>query len=128
MLDPRVVELASGKNFGVLTTLLSDGTPQTHVMWVDCDAEHLLLNTEAHRTKFRNVMRDPRVTVLIWDAADPYRYVEVRGTVVETVRGSAARDHIDALSEKYLGELYPNPIQSERVMLRVAPQRQITRD
>ncbi len=128
MLEPRVVELASGKNFGVLTTLLSDGTPQTHVMWVDCDAEHLLLNTEAHRTKFRNVMRDPRVTVLIWDAADPYRYVEVRGTVVETVRGAPARDHIDALSEKYLGELYPNPIQSERVMLRVAPQRQITRD
>ncbi len=128
MLDPRVVELASGKNFGVLTTLLPDGTPQTHVMWVDCDEEHLLLNTEVHRTKFRNVMRDPRVTVLIWDAADPYRYVEVRGTVVETVRGSAARDHIDALSEKYLGELYPNPIQSERVMLRVAPQRQLTRN
>lgn len=128
MLDPRVVELASGKNFGALTTLLSDGTPQTHVMWVDCDEEHLLLNTEVHRSKFRNVMRDPRVTVLIWDAADPYRYVEVRGTVVETVRGAPARDHIDALSEKYLGELYPNPVQSERVMLRVAPQRQITRD
>ena len=41
--------------------------------------EHLLINTEVHRQKFKNVERDPRVTLTIWDGEDPYRFVEVRG-------------------------------------------------
>jgi general stress protein 26 len=65
----------------------SDPRPLTHVMWADCDDEHLLINTERHRQKVRNVRRDPWVTVTIWDATDPYRYVEV----VETVTGPEAR-------------------------------------
>jgi general stress protein 26 len=69
----------------------SDPRPLTHVMWADCDDEHLLTNTGRHRQKARNVRRDPRVTVTIWDATDPYRYVEVRGEVVETVTGPEAR-------------------------------------
>jgi PPOX class probable F420-dependent enzyme len=96
--DPRVLELARGQNFGALTTLLPDGHPQTQVMWVDADEQHLLLNTEVHRQKFRNVERDPRVTVTIWDMEDPYRFVEVRGEVVEKVKGQEAREHIDELS------------------------------
>ena len=53
---------------------------------------------------------------------DPYSYAEVRGRVVETVRGPAARAHIDALSQKYRGRDYdPSIIKSERVILRIAP-------
>src|SRR5919206_2262301 len=101
-LHPKVVELARGKNFAALTTLLPGGHPQTQVMWVDAD-EHLLINTEVHRQKFKNVERDPRVTITIWDREDPYRFVEVRGEVVEKVRGPEAREHIDELSQKYRG-------------------------
>ena len=57
-LHPKVIELARGDNFGALTTLLPDGHPQTQVMWVDADDEHLLINTEVHRQKFTNVERD----------------------------------------------------------------------
>ena len=75
-----------------------------------------------HRTKFRAVERDPRVTVMVWVKDDPYRYAEVRGRVVETVRGPEARAHIDALSQKYRGRDYdPSIIKSERVILRIAP-------
>lgn len=127
-LDPRVVELASGKNFATITTLLPDGHPQTQVMWVGTDGEHVLINTEVHRQKFRNVERDPRVTVTIWDREDPYRFVEVRGEVVEKVRGQEARDHIDELSQKYRGGPYnKSRIKSERVVLRIAPLRQVIR-
>jgi PPOX class probable F420-dependent enzyme len=119
--DPRVLELARGQNFGALTTLLPDGHPQTQVMWVDADEQHLLLNTEVHRQKFRNVERDPRVTVTIWDMEDPYRFVEVRGEVVEKVKGQEAREHIDELSLKYRGKPYQTQIQSERVVLRITP-------
>ena len=77
---PMVLELARGQNFAALTTLLPGGHPQTQVMWVDADDQRLLINTEVHRQKFRNVERDPRVTVMIWDKEDPYRFSEVLGT------------------------------------------------
>ena len=124
---PSVLELARGKNFAALTSLLPSGHPQTQVMGVDADGQHLLVNTEVHRQKFRNVERDPRVTLMIWDKEDPYRFVEVRGEVVEKVRGSEARKHIDELSQKYRGRPYQTPIRSERVVLRIAPLRQVIR-
>ncbi len=122
MLDETIKRLATeGKNIAAVTTLMPDGTPQTTPLWVDADDEHVLLNTEVHRQKYRNISRDPRVTVTIWDAKNPFVYGELRGEVVDTVTGPEARDHIDHLSQKYVGNDYANPIQSERVILKVAP-------
>ena len=126
-LHPKVVELARGKNFAALTTPLPDGHPQTQVMWVDADDDHLLINTEVHRQKFKNVERDPRVTLTIWDREDPYRFVEVRGEVLGKSKGPEAREHIDKLSYKYHGRPYGTKIRSERVILRIAPFRQVIR-
>jgi PPOX class probable F420-dependent enzyme len=126
-IHPMVLELAHGQNFAALTTLLPGGHPQTQVMWVDANEQHLLVNTEVHRQKFRNIERDPRVTVTIWDTEDPYRFVEVRGEVVEKVKGQEAREHIDELSHKYRGKPYQTQIQSERVVLRIVPLRQVVR-
>ena len=126
-LHPMVLELAHGQNFAAITTLLPSGHPQTQVMWVDAEGDHILVNTEVHRQKFRNVERDPRVTLMIWDKEDPYRFVEVRGQVVEKVKGPEAREHIDELSQKYRGRPYQTPIRSERVVLRIAPLRQVVR-
>jgi PPOX class probable F420-dependent enzyme len=120
MIDQKARELAGGANFAVITTLGRDGTPMTQPMWVDTDGEHLLLNTEVHRQKFRNLQNDPRVTVTIIDSQDPYRYAEVRGRVVDTSRGDVARNHIDQLAKKYMGlDEYPGQIQSERVILKI---------
>ena len=125
MIDDAVRGLAKGANFAALTTLLPNGQPQTNVMWVDCDDDHVLINTEIGRQKFRDVEADPRVTVAIWDAANPYHYAEVRGRVVEVVGGEAARAHIDVLSDKYTGKPYdPAMIGTERVLLKIAPERQ----
>jgi PPOX class probable F420-dependent enzyme len=124
MLDEKVRSLAQGRNFAAFTTLLPGGQPMTHVMWVDADDQHVLINTEVHRQKFKNVSRDPRVTVTVIDSANPYHYAEVRGRVTEMVRGQEAREHIDKLAEKYTGGPYSNPITSERVLLRILPERQ----
>ncbi len=122
-LDPIARELAQGRNFAALSVILRSGGPMTHVMWVDADDDHVLINTEVHRAKFRAVERDPRVTVTIWQHDDPYTYAEVRGQVVETVRGPEARAHIDRLSRKYRGKDYDgSAITSERVILRIAPE------
>jgi PPOX class probable F420-dependent enzyme len=122
MLDQTIRTLAAtGQNFAAVTTLLPDGTPMTQPLWVDADDEHLLLNTEVHRQKFRDISRDPRITIAIWDPGQPYNYVEVRGEVIETITGPEARSHIDQLSQRYMGRDYPGQIESERVILKVAP-------
>jgi PPOX class probable F420-dependent enzyme len=122
MLPPEAVAMATGRNFAVFTTLRPDGHPAAQVMWVDADQECILINTEKHRRKFRNVQHDPRVTVTLINSANPYNYIEVRGTVVEVVEGQPARDHIDKLAWRYFGRPYdPAAIQSERVILRIRP-------
>ena len=121
-IDPRVGELARAVNFAAFTVHLPSGAAMTHVMWVDADDDRVLINTEVHRDKFKAVERNPRVTVMIWERENPYYYAEVRGRVVEVVRGPEARAHIDALSRKYSGTDYnPESIKSERVILRIAP-------
>ena len=127
MIDPGIRDFVRSGNFAALTTLMPDGTPQTQVMWVDADDTHLLINTEDGRQKQRNVERDPRGTVLVWDAENPYRYAEVRGKVVDMVRGPQAREHIDHLSGRYFGKPYSNPIRTERIIWRIEPDRQYLR-
>jgi PPOX class probable F420-dependent enzyme len=123
--EPGIRDLAREANFAAFTVLLRSGQPMTHVMWVDAEDDHVLINTEVHRAKYEAVRRDPRVTVTIWKRDDPYRFAEVRGRVVETVTGQEAREHIDALSRKYRNRDYDEAnIGSERVILRIAPDRQ----
>jgi PPOX class probable F420-dependent enzyme len=125
MIFPDVKNLAQAKNFAAFTTLLPGGQPMTHVMWVDADDEHILINSELGRQKVDNVTKDPRVTVTVIDSANPYHYAEVRGVVVEQVTGPRARAHIDELSQKYHGKPYdPNAIKTERVILVIDPRRQ----
>jgi PPOX class probable F420-dependent enzyme len=122
MLQPDVRRMAQEPNFAAVATLMPDGSIQNQPIWVTCDDEHILLNTEVHRQKYKNVLRDPRITVCIWDRANPYAYVEVRGRVTETRTGPEARQMIDALSLKYNGRPYPpEAIRSERVILVITP-------
>ena len=118
-IDPDLHRLATGKNFAALTTLMADGQPQTQIMWVHADDDHVLINTETGRQKFRNVEADPRVTVTVFKADNAYQYVEARGRVVSTQAGDEARASIDQLSQKYVGTPYANKIATERVILRI---------
>jgi PPOX class probable F420-dependent enzyme len=127
-IDPEVRELAQGKNFAAFTSLLPGGAPMTHVVWVDCDEKHILVNTEVHRRKHKNVIADPRVAVMIMDSNDDQRYADVTGRVVERITGPEARAHIDKLAQRYVGQpLNPSLIRSERVILRIEPDRQRVR-
>jgi PPOX class probable F420-dependent enzyme len=126
MINDDVTALVQGKNFATISTLLPSGQIQTHVVWVDCDEDHIVINTEVALRKFKNVQVDPRVTVTVWDRKNPYFFAEIRGRVVETVTGPEARAHIDALARKYLDADYSDDvIQSERVILKIAPESQI---
>jgi PPOX class probable F420-dependent enzyme len=122
---PETEELATGKNFAAVSTVFPSGRIQTQTIWVHTANGKIVLNTEVHRAKARNVQRDPRITVLIRDENDPYRYAEVRGRVTDTTTGPEARAHVDELSQKYTGEPYPQEnIKSERIILWITPERQ----
>ena len=126
MINDEIKALAHGKNFATISTLLPSGQIQTHVVWVDCDDDHIVINTEVELRKYKNVQADPRVTITIWDKRNPYCFAEVRGRVVQTVTGPQARANIDAMAQKYLEADYPNElIRSERVILKIAPDIQI---
>jgi len=105
-LDADLKDLAQGRNFAAFSTLMPGGQPQTQIMWVGADDEHLIINTTVGRQKFRNVTVDPRVTVTVFDVENPYRYVEARGRVIATEPGQSAADSINALADKYTGAPY----------------------
>ena len=67
---------------------------------------------------------DPRVTLAIWDANNPYSYAEVRGTVVSTAIGQEAADHINACSQRYTGADYSFGATDKRIIYRIAPIKQ----
>ena len=101
-LSEETLRLLDGKNYAVLATVNPDGSPQTSVMWVGRDGADLLFSTVEGRVKHRNMVRDPRVSVTVIDAADPENYVELRGRVTMTPDIGRAVD--TKLSWKYDGK------------------------
>ncbi len=122
MLPANVIDLARGANYAILSTWLPSGHPQTHVMWVDTDGEFLLINTVQSRRKFLNIMENPKVSVTIINGIDWFDWVEVRGTVVDTIAGDEAANHIETLSQLYFETSFGGP-KEHRVILKIRPDR-----
>jgi PPOX class probable F420-dependent enzyme len=100
-------DLLTKKAFAHLATVMPDGSPQVTPVWFDEEGHHLRVNSAVGRLKDRNMRRDPRVSLSILDPDNPYRYLEVRGRVVE-ITETGADSHIDALARKYMGvDTYP---------------------
>jgi PPOX class probable F420-dependent enzyme len=117
-------DILTKKAFAALATVGPDGTPQVTPVWVDFDGTHVRFNTARGRVKERNLRRNPKVAMTVQDPDNPYRYVQIRGRVVEmTEQGADA--HIDALAKKYLGQdRYPSRRPGEvRIMVKILPER-----
>ena len=116
--------LSNKKAFANLGTLNSDGSPQVTPVWVDYDGKHVRVNSARGRLKDKNIARDPRVSLSIQDPENPYRYLEIRGKVVEATE-KGADDHINSLAKKYLGKdvyLFRQPGE-KRVIYKIEPQK-----
>ena len=106
---------------GVVTDLRPDGSPHSTVVWVDVDDDGPSFNTAWPRAKPRYLDVDPRVSLVVLDPQDPYRWIAITGTTTMTDDG--ANDQIDRLSKKYTGrEKYANHREGEtRVSVRISP-------
>jgi len=98
MIPEKYMDLLEKPAFGNLGTLMKDGSPQVTPIWVDYDGKFVRFNSAKGRVKDKNIRRDPRVSVAIQDPANPYRYLEIRGKVVE-ITETARDDHINKLSK-----------------------------
>ncbi len=105
-LTEDVLTLLRQPSLCFLATAMADGSPQVTQTWVDTDGEHVLINSVQSHVKVRNIARDPRVAVAVFDPENSSRYVQVRGRVIE-VTTQGAVDHIDRLAQRYLGTPYP---------------------
>jgi PPOX class probable F420-dependent enzyme len=104
-LTDKVRTLFDGKNFAVLSTLEPDGQPHSTVVWAKRDGDDILFALPKTRRKIANLRRDPRATVVIFDAANPYESAQVQGTA--SIEDDPTGTLIDDLSHRYTGGPYP---------------------
>ncbi|MFC8429825.1 PPOX class F420-dependent oxidoreductase [Streptomyces griseorubiginosus] len=114
--------LLDGKNFASVATLGSDGAPQNSVVWIRREGDTVLFSSTDGRQKVRNLRRDPRISLSVFDLANPYTSVEIRGTA-EILPDEEKRLPRE-LSHKYLGIDPPAEKDDEvRVIIRVVPRK-----
>ena len=112
--------LLDGRNFATVSTLGPDGQPHSSVVWIDRDGDTVVFSLTADKQKARNLARDPRVSVAVFDIENPYHSVEIRGTA-ELVK-DPGRALPERLSRKYLGESpLPEAADIVRLVARITP-------
>ena len=110
-------------NVAVVAALREDGTAHQTVVWIDYVGEHVLLNLNTFRAKLEYLERDPRVSLLVLDRANPFRWLGLEGKVVE-ITPEGAYEHIVRQAGIYLGkEEYPLKEGEQRILVRIAVDR-----
>ena len=119
-------DLLTGPVYVQLASFMINGSIQLHPVWCGYDGIHVLINSAKGRVKDKNMRANPNVTVLAVDPENPFRWLEVRGKVVD-ISEQGADEHIDQLSELYLQQRpYPFREAGEvRIIYRIKPQRVI---
>ena len=122
-LDEKARKFLEEPFVGEVTTLRPDGSPHSTVVWVDVDTDEVIFNTAVGRAKERYLRKDPRVSLIVVDPENSYRWVSVDGTAELTTDG--ADGQIDKLARKYLGQdEYPwRKPEEQRITVRIRPNR-----
>ena len=119
-LSDKVKKLIDGKNFASAATVMPDGSPQAATVWIDRDGDTIILNATWSRQRTRNLKRDPRIAISVFDQNNPYSSASIRGRVLE-ITEKGGEEHIDKMNMKYHGKpkyAYHTP-QDPRVLIRV---------
>jgi len=117
-------DIPIAKTLAHIATIGPRGEPQNSPVWIDWDGTHLSFSQTKTRQKLHNLQRNPKIALSMTDPENPYRYLEVRGTV-ESVEDDADNAFINKMAKKYLGQdVYPyHRPEDERVVVKVRPVR-----
>jgi PPOX class probable F420-dependent enzyme len=116
----RAKQILEGPVLAHFATIMRDGSPQVTPVWVDHDGDYVLVNSEAHRLKVKNVRRDPRVALSVLDATNSQGRLIIRGRVIQIITEGAI-EHIQKLARKYTEYDYPITPGETRVILKIEP-------
>jgi len=120
--DAATRRILDGKNFATVATVNPDGGPQASVVWFRRDGDSVLLSITSDQEEARNLARNPRVAVTVFDLENPYDSVEIRGHA-ELVE-DAGKELPKQLSHRYLDEdPPPEPDDVVRLVARVIPEK-----
>lgn len=110
------------RSFAHVATVGPGGEPHSSPVWFDWDGESIKFSLTTGRQKYRNLEKDRRISLSIIDPENDYRYVEVRGELVE-VEPDSNIDFISRMAKKYIDEdRYPwHREGDERVVMVVRP-------
>ncbi len=103
-----------------LATIMPDGSPQVTPIWFNTDGQHILINSAKGRVKDQNMRARPQVAMVIQDPATPYRYLQIRGEVIEITEQNALA-HIGFLAKKYTGKDWKENNKETRVTYKILP-------
>ena len=108
------------KAFAFLATVMPDFTPQVTPVWFTTDGEDILINSAKGRVKDINMRARPNVALAIPDPGNPYKYLQIRGLVVEIIE-EGADEHFQVLAQIYTGKHFNTPNDQVRVIYRIRP-------
>jgi PPOX class probable F420-dependent enzyme len=123
--DPGVRALLDPANHAVISTINEDGSVHSTVVWQEAVDGTLIVNSAIGRQWPTNLLRDPRITAVVYAQDNPYTYVMIRGTAVGTTEGADAQ--ISRLAEKYTGSSDFDHPGEERIMFVVTPSQVVRR-
>jgi PPOX class probable F420-dependent enzyme len=86
-----------------LGTSMADGSPHVTPVWFSFADELFYVNAAIGRIKDKNIKARPYVSLLIVDPNNAYRYLAVRGPVIDISDAQVGREHINFLSNRYFG-------------------------
>jgi PPOX class probable F420-dependent enzyme len=113
-------DILEKKGFAHIATIGPNGVPQSSPVWYAWDGTQLKFSTTKARQKYKNLVRNPRVSASILDPDDPYRYLEIRG--MAEIEDDPDNAFIHEIWRKYTGKDYPwNQPGEERVVVKIRP-------
>jgi PPOX class probable F420-dependent enzyme len=122
LIPPQYADLLTdeARAFAFLGTIMADGSPQVTPLWFNMKDDQIWINSVKGRTKERNIRNKPFVALAVQDPKNPYRYLQIRGKVVE-IREVGAMEHIDDLCLKYRGKPYERTAGQVRIIFIIEP-------
>lgn len=123
--DESTRAILDGKNFATVATVGPGGMPHASVVWFARRDDTIRFSITTGRQKARNLARDPRISLAVYDRENPYSSVEIRGTA--ELSPDPTKELPRELSHKYLGTEPPQAgVDEVRLVVTITPHKVLT--
>jgi PPOX class probable F420-dependent enzyme len=105
----------------IIGTTRKDGSVEQVPVWFEFKDGAFWINGGTTRGWFKHLERDPRITLLLIDPKNMWRWAQVLGRMVNWAEDPGG-EHINQLSHRYMGQDYRGP-RTGRIKVQIEPLR-----